>query len=120
MGVDVSCLYSTVRNTSGKRKTFGFLPPHGRTLDPDEEFTCFGDIRQAIIKFERSESRRSITAFEAALRRDDIEIISTTNVILEDIQNPGVTQMLTLRNGTLGVEDPCWEVSSSLSDPSDG
>ena len=118
--LDVSCLYSTIRNTSGKRKKFGFLPPHGKELAANEEFTCFGDIRQALIKFERSEARRSITAFEAALRRGDIEIIATPNIILEDLQDPGTTKMLTLRNGTLGVADPCWNVSSSISEPYDG
>ncbi len=118
--LDTTCLYSTVKNTSGVAKTFGFLPPHGKKLAINEEFTCFGDIRQALIRFERSEARRSIIAFENALRRGDIEIINTPNVILEDLQNPGHSKMLTLRNGTLGVATPCWNVESSISDEFDG
>jgi hypothetical protein len=45
---DTSCLYSTIKNTSGGIKNFGFLPPHGRTLANNEEFTIFGDVRQAL------------------------------------------------------------------------
>jgi hypothetical protein len=113
VGLDIRCLYSTVKNTSGKRKSFGFLPPHGRTLDSNEEFTVFGHIHEAIIKFERGEARRSIIAFERALQRGDIEIVKTPNPILEDDSNPGSTKMLNLRNGTLGVLDPCWNTSTS-------
>lgn len=113
-GLDTRCLYSSVKNTSGVRKTFGFLPPHGRQLAAGEEFTVFGDIKQAIIKFERGEARRTIIAFERALQRGDIEIINTPNPILEDDSNPGSTKMLRLRNGSLGVQDPCWNTSTSL------
>lgn len=113
-GLDTRCLYSTVKNTSGQRKKFGFLPPHGRELAAGEEFTVFGDIKQAIIRHERTEARRSIIAFEQALLRGDMEIISTPGIILEDDSNPGSTKMLRLRNGTLGTQDPCWNVSTSL------
>lgn len=113
-GLDTRCLYSTIRNTSGTRKKFGFLPPHGRELAAGEEFTVFGDIKQAIIRHERTEARRSIIAFERAILRGDLEIINTPGVILEDDSNPGSTQMLRLRNGTLGTQDPCWATSTSL------
>lgn len=113
-GLDVRCLYSTVRNTSGRRMTFGFLPPHGRSLAPGEEFTVFGDIKQAVIRMERTEGRRNIIAFEKCLIRGDLEIINTPAVVLEDDSNPGSTKTLRLRNGVLGTQDPCWNVSSSL------
>jgi len=120
MGLDSSCLYSTVQNKSGRAMTFGFLPPHGRKLEDDEEFTVFGDIKNAIIRHERTEGRRNIIAFEAALRRGDLEIISTPGVILEDDSNPGSSLMLRLRNGTLGTTSPCWNVSTSLTPESGG
>lgn len=116
MPLSTGCLYSTVKNTSGGRKTFGFLPPHGRPLAANEEFTVFGDIKEAIIRHDRQEARRSIEAFESALRRGDIEIISTPAPILEDDSNPGSTQMLRLRNGALGVTTPCWNTSTSVTD----
>jgi hypothetical protein len=118
--MDLRCLYSTVRNTSGGRKTFGFLPPHGRTLAANEEFTCYGDVRQAIIRFERSEARRNIIAFEHALQRGDIMIESTPTPIMEDAATHAV-KMLSLTGGTLGMVDPCWTQSlvgsESLSNP---
>jgi len=120
MGLDVSCLYSTVRNTSGRAMTFGFLPPHGRKLAINEEFTVFGDIKQSVIRMERTEGRRNMIALEQALKRGDLEIISTPGIILEDDSNPGSTKMLRLRNGTLGITDPCWNVSTSLSPESGG
>lgn len=113
MGLDHRCLYSTVKNTSGKPMTFGFLPPHGRKLAANEEFSVFGDIKQALIRFDRSESRRSIIAFEKALDRGDLEILSTPGIILLDDSNPGSTLMLRLRNGALGVTSTCWNVSDS-------
>ncbi len=113
-GLDTRCLYSTVKNTSGRRKTFGFLPPHGRALNANEEFTVFGDIKAAIIPFERTNGRRNIIAFEQALVRGDIEIVNTPPVILEDDSNPGVSKQLNLRNGTLGLLDVCWNRSTSL------
>lgn len=113
-GIDTSCLYSTVKNTSGGRKKFGFLPPHGRELIANEEFTVFGDIKQAIIRFERTEARRSIIAFEHAIQRGDITILNTPNPILIDDANPGATpKMLRIHNGTLGLVDPCWTASTS-------
>ncbi len=120
MGLDTACLYSTVKNTSGGTKKFGFLPPHGRELAAGEEFTVFGDIKQAVIRHERTEGRRNMIALEGALRRGDLEIISTPGIILEDDSNPGSTKMLRLRNGALGITDPCWNVSTSLSPESGG
>ena len=115
MIADLSCLYSTVKNISGQAKTFGFLPPHGKRLASGEEMTVFGDIKQAIIRFERTEARRNILAFEAALSRGDIDIINTPNPILEDVGNREVPKMLRLNGGTLGTVDPCWKGTSSLS-----
>ncbi len=119
-GLDTSCLYSTVKNTSGRPLTFGFLPPHGRKLAVNEEFTVFGDIKQAVIRHERTEGRRNMIALEQALKRGDLEIISTPGIILEDDSNPGSTKMLRLRNGVLGITTPCWNVSVSLPAESGG
>lgn len=113
-GLDTRCLYSTVKNTSGRRMTFGFLPPHGRSLAANEEMSIFGDVKQALIRHDRHEARRSIIAFEQSLLRGDIEIINTPAVVLKDDSNPGVTKILRLRNGTLGVMDACWNTSTSL------
>ncbi len=120
MPLDTACLYSTVKNTSDGRKTFGFLPPHGRSLAANEEFTVFGDIRQAVIRHERTEGRRNMIALENSLRRGELEILSTPGIILEDDSEPGVYKMVRLRNGALGITDPCWNVSTSLTPESGG
>lgn len=109
MSMDTGCVYSTVKNTSGARKKFGFLPPHGRELAANEEFTVFGDIKVAVgsQRGGRAEARRDITAFEAAIARGDIQIIQTPAPILQD-QTTGESRMLQLDNGTLSAVDPCW------------
>lgn len=106
MAFDTSCLYSTVRNTSGQAKTFGFLPPHGRRLAVNEEFTVFGSVQNAVIGIERTTSRRNIQALEAAIARGDLEILSSPTPILEA---DGVVKMLKLDEaGNLSTTDPCW------------
>lgn len=115
MPVDTACLFSTIKNTSGVRKKFGFLPPHGRELAADEEFTVFGNVLEAVANAngDRATSRRHMIAFEAAIERGDIEILSTPAPILQD-QTTGASKMLRLNSGTLGTLDPCWTRSSSV------
>lgn len=114
LGLGTSCLYSRVKNTSGVAKVFGFIPPHGKTLAAGEAIHVFGDIRQAMFRFERSEGERNIRALEAAIQRGDISITHTASVIVTDDANPGaVPQQVRLHNGTLGVTPACWEGSVS-------
>ena len=109
--VDLSCLYSTVKNTSGQAKIFGFLPPHGRRLLPDEEFTIFGDIRSAITSGERggrAESRRDVLAFEAAINRGDIVILNTPSPILQNAVTGAVEMIVINSSNALALAEPCW------------
>jgi len=111
--MDTSCLYSTVKNTSGVRMTFGFLPPHGRTLNNNEEFTVIGDIRQSLGGNQGGESsvkRRAYVAFEAAVESGKLTILNTPAGILQDTVTDD-NKMLQLANGTLSAVDPCWTVS---------
>lgn len=117
MAMDVSCLYSTVKNVSGVAKTFGFLPPHGRTLARDEEFTVFGDVRQSLggnQGGERSVQRRAHAAFEAAVENGDLEILNTPSPVMQDTVT-GQPKMLQLTSGSLSAVDPCWQDSISAS-----
>ncbi len=109
---DTSCLFSTVKNVVGQRRTYGFLPPHGRTLDNDEEFTVFGHISEAIGRFERVTDKRMRDSFAAALERGDMIIVSTPNPVLQD-QDTQESKIIVLASGTLAVEDPCWTQSIS-------
>ena len=111
--MDTSCLYSTVKNASGIVKIFGFLPPHGRTLAVDAEFTVFGDIRQGLggnRGSDRSVSRRDNAAFEAAIESGDLEIMHTPSPILQDLSTE-LPKMLQLSAGVLSTVDPCWHNS---------
>lgn len=117
VSLDTHCLYSTVRNVSGQGKLFGFLPPHGRYLNDQEEMSVFGNILDVInhANLDFSSSRRWVQAFEAAVNRGDLVIVHTPNPIVEDTQL-GDTKMLVLTNGTLGVANPCWSNTGSVID----
>jgi len=118
---DLSCLTSTVRNTSGKAMIFGFLPPHGRRLEAGEEFTVFGDILAAIgtnAGAEYAVARRAQFAFMAAVERGDLTIVSTPNPIMTDWAaydaatteeaKLAATQMAGNVGGALTLSAPCW------------
>jgi len=109
---DTSSLYTTVKNTSGRRMTYSFLPPHGRTLDADEEFTFFGNIDFAIARGDRAEGLKRLKGFEAAMEQKLLQVLSTPIPILIDATTH-VSKQLHLNNGVLGVTDPTWDTSVS-------
>ena len=111
MAIDTTCLYSTVKNVSGGTRTFGFLPPHGRTLANNEEFTVFGDIRHSLggnQGRERSVQRRAHIAFEAAVESGELEIVNTPHLILQDVTT-NLPRMIQVNSGVLSSLDPCWD-----------
>ena len=117
MPMDTSCLYSTVKNVSGVSRTFGFLPPHGRTLANNEEFTVFGDVRQNLggnQGGERSVQRRANAAFEAAVESGALEILNTPSPIFQDTVT-NLPKMLQVSSGAISAVDPCWYNSVSVS-----
>ena len=96
--------------------TFGFLPPHGRQLESNEEFTVSGDVRQNLggnRGSERSVHRRDNAAFEAAIEAGHLEILETPSPILQDIDT-GLPKQLQLASGSLTTVDPCWHNSISV------
>ena len=107
---DTSCLYSTVKNISGGTKTFGFLPPHGKSLLNNTEFNTMGNIIDAVANgFDRACSRRSLLAFEQAIDDQQLEITSTPSPILKDSVLTTRSFMIVCANEVLGADDPCWE-----------
>lgn len=112
---DKDCLYSTVKNTSGQKKKFGFLPPHGVELQINEEYTVFGNILEAVTRDERVTSRRMHQALAAAMDRGDLTIVNTPAPVLKNITN-GTSKMLQVSGGghTISAVDPCWATSDSL------
>lgn len=110
--VNKDCLYSTVKNTSGGTKRFGFLPPHGVQLAADGEYTVFGNILEALVRSDRATERRNFQAFSAALDRGDITIVATPAPVL--VSPNGTIRIIRVAdNGTLSSTDPCWDASDS-------
>lgn len=121
MKYDTHCFYSTVRNISGVRMVFGFLPPHGRELQINEQYTVFGNIIEAVAirdGGDRNTSQRHVTALLGAVNRGELAIIQTPSIIILD--DSGKSVMLVMRNGVLGTDDPCWYSSGSVVSPKGG
>lgn len=110
---DLSCLFSTVKNTSGGSRVFGFLPPHGVQLAADEAYTVFGNILEAIGRGDRPTDERQRQALQNAVDAGDIEILSTPSIVLTDTVS-GDVMTVALTSGSLVAVDPCWNTSDSL------
>lgn len=112
MILNTTCLTSSVRNVSGRRMIFSFLPPHGAELDDNEEYTVFGNILEAICRLGKGGSKRQQEALQAAIENGDLEIVNTPAPIFYDA-DPGVLapQSLEISNGVVAAIDPCWSES---------
>ena len=108
---DHSCLVSTVKNTSGVDKFFGFLPPHGKRLAADEEINIFGDVKEAVNRGDRF-GNRSMKSLQDSLDRGDLEIVNTPMPIAYD-ETLANSKVVGIDNGALSLTDPCWETSLS-------
>lgn len=102
MAFDNSCLYTTVRNTSGSVRSFGFLGDHGMRLAVGEQVTVRGNLVDQIAK-----RKRAFQGLERALEATDLAVLKTPAVHLYDDTNDEV-KMLALDAGVLGGTDPCW------------
>jgi hypothetical protein len=110
--MDTTCLYSVVQNTSGGIKRFGFLPPHGKELAADEQYSVFGNILEAVNRIHRGTSQRHRAALEIAIDAGDIVILEMPNPILLDTTT-GLSRMIELTGGALTVVENCWTNSLS-------
>jgi len=107
------CILTTVKNTSGASKRFSFLPPHGKEMASNEEYTFEGDLVSAVRRpggFVAS--KRVIAGLTAALENGDLEVIKTPAPVFYD-PTLDVTKMLKVDNGLLLLADPCWLATSS-------
>jgi len=111
--MDLTCIYTTVRNDSGKTRKFAFLPPHGVTLTAGQQFSVVGDLVDAVSRGSRfgSESR-NIKALEYAINAGDLVVVHTPAPILED-SGRNVSKMVRLQNGNLVVSNPCYTSESA-------
>lgn len=111
--VDTTCLFSTVKNISGITMNFPFLPPHGKKLTNNETVTVFGSVLEAISRSNDRFGGRDQNGLLSALERDWLEIQSTPAPILLDEIVANQVKTIGLNNGSLVVNDPCWEGSIS-------
>jgi len=107
MATDVTCLYTRVRNNSGVRKKYGFLPPHGHELAANAELLVLGDLRSRIANHPNARDRQN-ASFEAALGNNHITLIRTPEPIMYDVLTDA-TRMIKFSNNSLVLDDPCWE-----------
>lgn len=98
-------LYTTVKNTSGATKVFGFLGTHGKRLENDETYTVPGDL---VSKLGGQRSQRKFKALESALTGGDLKIVSSPAVYLKSL-DADTTQELALDGRVLGTVDPQWD-----------
>ena len=102
--MSVSGLYTTVKNTSGGARVFGFLGTHGKRLANNATYTVRGDL---VASLGSKKSSRGFSALEKALIAGDMTITASPAVYLTDIgeETAGDIRQLKL-DGTLGVRWP--------------
>ena len=105
----VTDLYTTIKNTSGATRKFGFIPPHGKELTSGQEYTVFGNFVDHLMAGGRLSMRKK-AAVEAALNSGAMELLATPRVILKDtaqqaaLANPTVqTTAATSTGGSLAT-----------------
>ena len=106
-----TCLLTTLKNTSGSRRFFGYLPPHGKTLAANQVVTFFGHFDTILGGIDRHESKTAYDHFTSDLSKQLIEIISTPAVILQDTVTPFASKQIQLTSGSLVIHDPSYDTS---------
>lgn len=107
MPMDTSCLYTVVRNVSGQRRNFAFLPPHGRVLEPNGEFAILGSLTDAIARSDVTPHRRKLKAFAKAVADGHLIVVRAPNPILRAPN--GNVRMLGVNNAdAVTVSEACW------------
>jgi len=104
---NTDCLYTHVKNVSGKERVFGYLGPRGMRLAANEVVTLPGNLVDALGNGGHW-SQQKFKALERSLTVNaSLEILATPAVHLHDAVLDE-TKMLVLQGGVLGVVDPCW------------
>jgi hypothetical protein len=103
------CLHTTVKNTSGTERTFGYLGPRGKRLAAGESFTVRGDL---VGTLGAMTSRRKFDGLTRSLDRGALAIVSSPAVFLYD-ETDERTRALAVAGGVLGTVDPCYDSTGS-------
>jgi hypothetical protein len=106
MSVDISCLYSTVKNTSGAEAHFPFLGSNGVNLAEDGEYSQWGDIRERVANIFGGFGRQE-ESLEGCLVDGSLTIVKTPPPILYD-ETLDQSVMLVVDDDTLAAAPVCW------------
>lgn len=100
--------YTTVINTSGGRKYFPFLPPHGIELDHLQSITYSGDIMERLIPGwpyhsdkDRPPHRVKKTALLKAESENQLKVIRSVSPVLHNSLTVAFRRI-----PVLGIPDP--------------
>lgn len=105
-----TCIQTKVRNTSGKTRSFGFIPPHGKRMTAGQEIWVDGDI------WDRLKNERQRKALKDALNDGTIVLMESPKGRHYDDTLDNV-KVLGVDNGSVTVNDPCeGAFSSSIGD----
>lgn len=102
----VSGLYTTVKNTSGKTLTFGFLGAHGKRLDNNATFSVPGDL---VAKLGNQRSKRAFNALEKALEEGLLVITKSPAVYLTDVEDGSIDQLQVNDNAVEPTTPEGWD-----------
>lgn len=100
----VTAFYTTVVNTSGKTRSFGFLGKHGVRLDKYEQYTVPGELPSLL-----ANAPRKLKGLERAITSKALAIISTPAALVYDATNKrtkAVVGVDSAGNTVVGVADP--------------
>lgn len=99
------CAYTVVRNTSGQRRYFSFLPPNGRWLDNNEEYAILGNIWDYTTA-SRGRRERDLKGLIQALQNGSIQIVRTPAPIL--VNGANIRMLNMAPDNSVNTVNPCW------------
>lgn len=102
MPASLTSLLTTVRNVSGTKMFFPFLPPHGRTLPANGQVAIPGNVLEWAQQFPAKAK-----GLRYALLNNLIEVHQTPQSVLYDADQQ-LPQVLTVDNGAVEVAHPSW------------
>jgi len=106
-------LYTTIINTSGVKKKFSFLPPHGRELAAGASLSFPGTLVDIVRRYGGGpRCQRIVKSIETALKNNLLDVRQTPDVVLYDPTNAR-SKRLKLNNNILYAADATWEATSS-------
>lgn len=95
-------LRTKVRNISGARRYFGFLPPHGMWLEDGEEYTVDGDLSVRLAALPRPGKYRG---FVSALEDGALVLVSSPSQHYYDATKDE-TVVLAVADAAVVIVDP--------------